>query len=238
MNVSIVDDEKEWVETIRAELTGLLGDETKFFVFDSGEAFLEKMQPFDIVIFDVELKGSEKDGLEYCKIYKSRYPDIENIAMIVTTHTEFGRRGYVSSAFRYLNKEKLHEELDEAVASIRLIYQSFETVEIKPVKMEPIRMMIKNIYGVETVGRSLKLMTGQGEIPISGSFGNLEKLLENYGFYLIHKGVLINMKYVESIEKDFLTLQGVRGKRFEISRRRYPDFIGTFMNWRRDRAYR
>ena len=41
--------------------------------------------------------------------------------MILTTHTEMSRRGYLVNAFRYLDKVNLKEELKEAFYSAKKI---------------------------------------------------------------------------------------------------------------------
>ncbi len=97
--------------------------------FFDGESLFEKSRPYDVVFFDVELGENKEDGLSLCKKYKTVYPEQKHIAIILTTHTELGRYGYMLNAFRYIDKLNLDEELEEAVHAVELIWGNEKSIQ-------------------------------------------------------------------------------------------------------------
>lgn len=187
--------------------------------------------PYDVVFFDAELSEDDGSGLEFCRAYKHLYPQQDYFAIIVTSHTEFGRKGYASSAFRYIDKNNLAEEMKEAFSAIERVYMLRAWISVTPKRQSPIKLAVNDILAIETQGRNVCVLTKSGNFYVNEKLNNLNKMVENYGFYAIHRGIIINLRYVDKIYKDYLTLTGL-DKRFEISRRNYSDFLLKLVEWK------
>ena len=100
MNIAIVDDESCWRETAQKVINNYTGDKDRIEMFSSGMEFLKKDKYYDVVIMDVEmpdLNGFETIT-EYNKSNKS------SIVIILTTHLDCARQGFLVNAFRYIDK--------------------------------------------------------------------------------------------------------------------------------------
>lgn len=114
MNIAIIDDEKIWRDKAHRLVEKHYNDiEMTIDEFGSGGDFLEKKQKYDFVLMDVEM--DELNGFETISQYRLFFDDF--IAIIFITHMEVSAQGYLVNAFRYVNKAKMEEELEEALTS-------------------------------------------------------------------------------------------------------------------------
>ena len=115
MKIAIVDDEAYWREKAEECIKEEMKNEIELTVYDNPISYLESKDEYDISLIDIEM--DELDGFETIK--KAREKNKDTIFMILTTHTEMSRRGYLVNAFRYLDKMNLKEELKEAFCSAK-----------------------------------------------------------------------------------------------------------------------
>lgn len=231
MKIAIVDDAEQWRDIIKKAVQKNVDSETQIELFSSGKKLLDKNEPYDVVFFDVELSDDEENGLEYCRAYKNLYPQQDYFAIIVTSHIELSRKGYMSSAFRYIDKDNIHEEMKETFAAIERVYMLKTCITVTPKRNAAINVVVNDIWAIETQGRNVLIITKNGEYFVNENIASIMDMVDQYGFYMIHKGIIINMRYVDRIEKDYLTLTGTN-RRFEISRRKHSDFLAQLVEWK------
>lgn len=119
--IMIVDDEKEFVETLceRLEVRGL----TIFKAFSGKEALkvLDKHRNIDVVILDVKMPGM--DGIETLREIKAKYPLIEVLMLTGYATVETAIEGMKLGAHDYLMKpcdiDQLLSKVEEATAKKR-----------------------------------------------------------------------------------------------------------------------
>lgn len=239
IKIAIVDDEKFWLNRIESQLEQLLEDETTIRLFSSAAEFQADGNRYNAVFFDVELGDySAADGLELCRLYKQQYPQQDAFAIILTCHTELGRRGYLSNAFRYIDKGNLENELQEATTSMQNIWNERMYIELPLQKVGTLQIKINSIICVETERRKISVRMQSGECYyLNGTFIETAKLLEPHGFYIIRKGVTINMRYVAELKNDAILLKDIIPQKwYYISRRKCSDFVQKYTEWRIERA--
>lgn len=107
--VLVVDDEKDFVETLVKRLKGRDIDATGI---TSGEGALEllKRQPFDVVILDIRMPGG-MDGIETLREMKRIQPRIEVILLTAHATVESSIQGLELGAFDFLVKPVQMEDL-------------------------------------------------------------------------------------------------------------------------------
>ena len=116
-NVLIVDDEKDFLETLVNRLKKRNIDATGV---ESGEKGLEEMKkkPFDVVILDIKMPGG-MDGIEALREMKKIQPLAEVILLTGHASVETSIEGMKLGAFDYLLKpvklEDLLEKIGEAL---------------------------------------------------------------------------------------------------------------------------
>ena len=106
MVIAVLDDEVFWrgkaIESIRT----VLGDDTVIEQYDSGEKFLSENKQYDIVFYDIDMGTGRLDGFQVCCEYSKMYPD--SCSIILTSYTQYARKGYVVNAFRYIDKGNMN----------------------------------------------------------------------------------------------------------------------------------
>ena len=97
MRIAIVDDEELWrPKTEKGVRKFHDGVQIEIDKNASGENFLKTGKEYDIAFLDVEMQ--QLDGFETASKYREIFPKV--IIIILTTHTELSRKGYLVNAFR------------------------------------------------------------------------------------------------------------------------------------------
>lgn len=222
MKIAIVDDEQKWRDLVIEVVKKYTYESDEIEEFDSGVAFLKKNRKYDFVLMDIEMP--EMDGFDTVMNYKIEFP--ESTIVILTTHLECARKGYLVDAFRYVDKTKMDEELGEAFEKIR---------ELKSEKSYYItgrdgeiykKIFTKDILYIEVKGKGSKIYTLDKEYEGSEKLGELESELEEYGFFRCHKSFLINLNAVDSMDKEFVYFSNDRkacisARKFVETKRKY-----------------
>lgn len=217
MRIAIVDDEKDWRNRAFDMVDKYCSENNCIDLYESGIEFLRAKKEYDIVLMDIEMPIM--DGFKTIEIYKKDF--VDSIVIILTTHTDCARRGYLVDAFRYVDKINMEEELKEAIDKIRNINKnnnySLVGVDNKIIK----KILVRDILYIETEGRNSKIHTLNGEYRNDRRINDLEKELSGYGFFRCHKSFLINLNMVEMIDKQFVYF-GNKKKAY-ISVRKYVE---------------
>ena len=120
MNIAIVDDESCWRETAQKVINNYTGDKDRIEMFSSGMEFLKKDKYYDVVIMDVEMP--DLNGFETITEYNKSNKN--SIVIILTTHLDCARQGFLVNAFRYIDKLNMQNELEEAFGAIQKINEN------------------------------------------------------------------------------------------------------------------
>lgn len=217
MKIAIIDDEKVWRDSARSAVREYVGPRDQIELFSSGITFLDRHQEYDVVLMDIDMP--KLDGFDTIIRYKTEFSS--STILILTTHLDYARKGYLVDAFRYIDKAKMEEELDEAFEKIRDINRKnhFSVVGRNGKKVKTI--LIKDIYYIETVGRYCAITTADERYECSESVGTLEEKLEEYGFFRCHKSFLVNLNAVKYLDNTFAYFPG--NKKAYISVRKYVE---------------
>ena len=103
MKIAIVDDEVKWRNLASDVVKGYTEKTDKIDTFESGVEFIKNNGEYNVVLMDVDMP--EMDGFETIMNYKEQYS--ESIIIILTTHLNCARKGYLVDAFRYVDKTKM-----------------------------------------------------------------------------------------------------------------------------------
>lgn len=224
MRISIVDDDINWRERIKAQILQYdKNKEMEIDMFPSGEKYLASKQRYDISFIDIEMSGI--DGFE--TITRARASGEDGIYVILTTHAEMSRKGYYVNAFRYIDKVHL-EELNEAIDSAIIVLGRNEKISVNVIGDGPRQLVLKNIIYIETEKHYVLIHTKQGTIKCSDKMRELEDMLQGKWFCRCHNVFIVNLDEISRIEDRIAYLSN--GADIDISHRKMSEFKKLYIN--------
>ena len=180
--------------------------------FDSGTTFIDSGAnvPYDILFLDVSM--AKMDGIKLAK--RIREYDNNVYIVFVTAFIDYSLEGYKVDAIRYILKDS--ESLEKSM------YECLNTITD--------RMSSNDILYVESNLHKLTFhLRRQSEknYTMYERLDQIEIKFQNYHFCRSHKSYLVNLKYVQSIERYEITL--VNGEKVCVSQPRYKEVREKFI---------
>ena len=228
MKIAIVDDEEYWRNTIFQKCKKILSKtEIDFQIktFPNGESLFQDTN-YDILFLDIEMQM--EDGLQIAEKYRTIHKDA--LLVFITSHTEFSRKGYLVDAFRYIIKENLDVELDEAIHAALPKFSQFHTITFHILNLGNRDIKIHEIYFLETEKRNIRIHLTNESFLASDNITDISEKLLPYHFYRTHKSFLVNMAMVSNFDHENIYL--INKEKAMLSTRHYPDFKKTFFEYK------
>ncbi len=229
MKIAIIEDERKWQHIVKREIESCYRTNVEIDIFSTGEDFLEKKESYQIVFMDIELPG--KDGFAVYKEYTERVP--ETVLIIISSHTELCRLGYRIHAFRYIDK-LYPEEIREALVSTEQVLRRYKRINLKFSGMKEQEVCCKDIFYFEAANHNVRVKIGQEIFACRENISKLAGVLEEYGFYPVHRGYLVNLDHIKLVGSKEIILDN--GDKLPVSRRRYSDLKIKHIQWRFENA--
>jgi len=182
----------------------------EYAVFSSGfelVSALEKGKRFDIYCLDIIMPGFT--GIDVAK--EIRGFDKTAKILFFTSSPEFALKSYSVKAVNYvlkpISKEKLFTTFDEMLEQIKA-EEDEDTIIVKSTKGIQ-KILISNLAFAEVLGRNVLYHLRSGKvIECTETFSSVCDNLLKYGCFIKpHRCYLVNMQYVDTIEKHKMTLQ-------------------------------
>ncbi|MCR5214598.1 MAG: LytTR family DNA-binding domain-containing protein [Eubacterium sp.] len=229
MRVVICDDEMEDATRTRDLLEGYKGiSDIKIYtpdelIFDIEEDFFEG----DIVILDIEYH-KEINGIDLGHMLNKKYPVCQIIYL--TKLTDFASDVYETEHVYFVTKQNQEKTLFRAVRKAIEMYQNdldYKHIEIYTQKRKRIIQQRGIIY-LERFNRKTYIYIGDEKLETYQSLTGFIKELSNE-FVRCHGSYIINVRYVDSIEKGKVTLNG--GIELPIGRTYQDNVMKVYMRF-------
>ncbi len=196
--------------------------------FSSGEELLAYEKPIDILFLDIQMKGM--NGLRTAE--QIRKTDDSLIIIFLTGYKGYMQAGYKVRAFRYLLKPAKPEEFTQTLAeAIRDITKNRKA--IVGVDGETRYLKLRDIIYVEYVNRLTVVRTRKTTYESYMTLNDWMKLLDTGDFFRVHKAYIVNMEYIEEINKEVLL---ENGEKVEIAIRQVGKLKKACKEYRRRNA--
>ena len=224
MKIAIVDDELRWIEQVVKCLKKILNFCDGIDTYSSGTDFLSEIKEYDVVLMDIEMPN--KDGFDTILEYKNKYETA--IVIILTTHIESARKGYLVDAFRYIDKRNMNVELEEAFDKINKLAKRNQYYITGKKENITKNIPVKDILYFETKSKGVIVHTTTEIYNCDEKINSLESKLLEFDFFRCHKSFLINMIAVRKLDKQFVYFDG--NEKAYVSVRKYTETKRKYIN--------
>lgn len=227
--VAVADDEKKERDILR-EYFGILQreirEELDVRLYCSGEELLREYDGrWDMVCLDIDMEG--EDGVSVAK--KIRKTDKNVAILFITNMAQMAIRGYEVQALDFVVKPVSYYSFAMKMKNAISIICNKKSRNIVLTTADGIqKISTDDLYYVEVSGHYLFYHTKDGVFRQKTSLKGLEERLEGLSFKRCNNCYLVNLKYVQCVQKDDLK---VGGEWLKISRPRKKDFLQSLTNY-------
>ena len=244
MNIAVCDDEEN-IRIYIKKLIEMQDADCLIMEFPSAGELLqfwqeEGREQIDILFLDISMDGTTgMEAAEQIRNWKEERGEAVwgslPFLIFVTGYPEYMPKAFSVNAFQYLVKPIDEKEFEDVFAQA---VREFRYLEAKK-NMEPREILVRNgnvtrkvladdIYYIESSNRKIIVFMKSEKIECYGKIGELENELKD-GFFRIHKGYLVNMKYVERYSRTEVLMKN--GSSLLISKYKYQDFIKAYLGY-------
>ena len=237
--IAVCDDEPVYLEKIINSIRRILDERGistyQIDTYSEGEVLLEDDKVFDYNVIFLDINMPQISGLEVAEKIRESRQDI--LLIFVTAFLDYAIEGYRMEAIRFLLKDMLDELLPECMETI-IKKLDMQTHKINKHFMEGKKeLSVDSIWYVESQRHKLFFHIFEIRMvrySLYEKLDNIEKELQKYRFLRIHKGFLVNTKYIESISnyrvllKDGRILPVPRDK-YQKVKERYYEIMGDMI---------
>jgi DNA-binding LytR/AlgR family response regulator len=208
--VAICDDQQEicsQIENIILDYRKDVAIEIDVEVFFTGEElceFIEKEHDFDLIFLDIEL--GMIDGIEVARRIRQDMNDEITQILYISSKQSYAMDLFESRPLNFLVKPLSEERI------IKYIKQAIQLCEkgnlLFEFRMGKIfyKVPYKDIIYFESNDKKIQIVTVKGGYEYYGKLSDIEQIVPNKDFLLIHKSYLVNYMYVSEAWYDTLKL--------------------------------
>ena len=250
MRVLVVDDEP-LARTALANLLGQRCDVEKFeMVENAQQAFATlRSSPFDVLLLDIHMP--DMSGLQLVECLSRQEPPLPAVVFI-TAYQEHAVEAFEKRAVDYVLKpfvpRRVHEALDNAVrrshqdraarlldlvGSLKLLPERSARVAIKD-KGRIVFVDAAELISVEAQGNYVLLQQKAGSHLLRETLSTVAERLRPHGFIRIHRSVLVNVAFVDTIQIESdgdYVLRTKTGKQYRVARTYRNGLKGLAQYW-------
>jgi len=223
LSAVILDDDEVFARLLKDKIEGMAEKfelNLAITVFSNPKELESCAPSYELLFLDIEFP--EEDGIEWI----SRWRNTEKFKNIiyVSAHDEWVFRSFESEPVAFVRKTKLDADL----------YMALELYK-KKISSPPIQVMIpegkkyhffevNNILYLKGCRHYIDFVLSSGSIKvIRGKMDCMEKILKRHGFIRIQVSYLLNVKYIDVIDKKCVCM--TNGEIFNISPKYQKDVL-------------
>lgn len=195
MNVCICDDNKRFLDRLRAKIEPYSDN---IYTYTTVDDLIKDGITFDLAFLDIEL-NDETDGFSAAKHVFNM--NNECLIAFFTSHNEFAIKGYDFRAFKYILKQDEEKVIDKKIEDMFDEYNKRNKHIQGSYNGEIFKIAVKDILYIESYKRLVLFYTMHEKYEMYGTFRDIVSELSDYGFVQSHRSYLVNLKYISSLSK-------------------------------------
>lgn len=194
--------------------------EVKFF--DTASKFLENYHfDFDAIFMDINMPGI--DGMSATKELRRLDKNVKII--FVTSLAQYAIKGYEVNAFDFVVKPVNYYTFAMKLDRLMENYREKEGASIIiKANNSFIKTQVSDIKYIEVSDHKLIVHTISNDFETYDTLSNYLNLLKNEPFALCNRCYLVNLKYVNKVNKDAVY---IGNNCIQMSRRKYKEFMNS-----------
>jgi two-component system, LytTR family, response regulator len=250
VRVLVVDDEP-LTRTALANLLAQRADVEGYELADNAQQALATLRtrPFDVLLLDIHMPDMSGLQLVECLSREERPPPA---VVFITAYQEHAVEAFEKRAVDYVLKpfvpRRVHEALDNAMrrshqdratrllelaGSLRLVPERTARVAIKD-KGRIVFVDVAELVSVEAHGNYVLLQQKAGTYLLRETISGIAEKLRAHGFIRIHRSVLVNVAFVDTIQAEpdgDYVLRTKTGKQYHVTRTYRDSLKGLARFW-------
>ena len=226
MKVAVCDDNREFCEKERTTIKDVFkqyfqGEDCQVDIYNDGQTIINYSDnAYDMVFLDLEL--GDENGFDIAEQIVLMNNDA--IIIFVTSHENLVYEAFRFRPLGYIVKDRFDREFTRMM--VKIVDKLIKMRQV--IELGGEKFYVDRVVSIATQKRKICVKSLKGEILLADSYTRHVAELEKYGFVQSSKGVLINMKYIKSIDEDNDVFVMYNNERVPISRRRKKDVIEEY----------
>lgn len=237
IKIAICDDNKDDLNRIQKnteEIFAPIHEEGKFVfsicTYKNGNDLMrnfEEILNMHVLLLDIDMPGI--DGMHIAKQIECRKHMVNII--FITNRNELVFDALHYRPFRFIRKERLLQELEEALLSVlEEIKQQTMYCEME-VGVNMVQICVSDVLYLESSGHYVIIHREDGRQEVlRAKISEFAKKLEKYGFLRVHVGYLVNVRNIYAINSKEIRLDNqeyvpVSRKYLEQVRRQHANYV-------------
>lgn len=231
MNLAICDDDASVLGVVSGAVTSAFAKHGIEVTVDVFRRALDleirmKEREYDLIFLDIDMPGM--DGITFAK--KLRASNCRTDIIFISNREDKVFEALRTNPGGFVRKSRFLEDVSEIV---ELWLKNRHKEEVKKLviqnKEATYTFLLDDVLYIESSGKVQELHAANRPDPVvvRRSMQDLEDSLTPYGFLRIHKGYLVNYKFVRRLEEDEALL--TNGERIPLSRRRVQGIRSQYL---------
>lgn len=221
--IAIVEDDKDYIDELETAVNMFFSSKNikyKIFKFNSAKTFLDEYTPFDLIFMDINLP--DINGMK--AVQELRKVDKDVLVIFVTSLAQYAIQGYSVNAFDFIVKPfKYYDLALKLERTLPYLKQNKNKTLVINNKQTMRMLYVSKITYVEVSEHKIMFHLENGEIVETyGTMKTYLELLKENNFCLCNQCYLVNLKYVDGIQSDYVI---INNEKLLISRPKRKDFI-------------
>ena len=211
LTIAVVEDEEKYKKELDAFLCRFseeTGSQLKVAHFSDGDEIAQEYAGgMDIILMDILMRFM--DGMTAARRIRER--DGAVVIIFITNRVDYAVQGYQVDALDYILKPLNYYALKESLlrAAERLSASRGKKITLQSASGFLVLETDRITY-VESIGHNLIYHTKKNEHMVRQNMSEAEKLLGGEQFCRIHKGYLVNLMHVTSVQGNDCIVDGQR----------------------------
>jgi len=235
IKIALCDDNNIFLQELRSFIQEYLVNhyiEGETYIYDSGTNFLKCFEKdkffFDMFFLDIDMP--KIDGIEVAKQIRMYNKNL--ILIFLTSMEDRVYETFHFNTFRFIRKSCMLAEIEECLDKAFRLFENENTLYSFKTKDSIVKLATQDILYFTYFNRHVEVWTIHQHYIINvNKFQDVINQFKDKNFISIHKGCIINVRYIKVINKLFIILDN--NQKLSISRYKVNEVFEAFTNYAR-----